>query len=685
MKRIVIAALVAMLLVSTVFAVQVATLPANHKDRVERAIKETGKEIFTPTLSKNFTPKPSEYFPVYDAVLVDSSKNGFGMVSGVTNPVSHNGETFVLAYRQWAGIDATSGLIGMAVSQDGGEVWDISSNLNAPTPGQSVGRYPSAIGAGESPFVCWNEYVGANSGIESDAKPMFVMDRLGWGGGYYGAPVVIGTDMNNPEGLWMGCPNFSQEENGTGHMNISYTTWREFDNNDVSTHNIYLFNSSSVSSSEITFNPITKIFDSETYFEEGSADGSTTSDALVSIADNGIGYIANIAYWHTDYADLVENNAYHTFKFRKTTDYGATWSNTSFDSDVPYYYVEDSVFDDNIFDVYIASQQFEIVNADGDTVIVDSLDGTQIAVNDTLNYPGLFIGYDNDMIVDANGGVHFMCLVIPESEESGYIMPTVQEGCGFYHLYCPDPTSATAEWSVSFVTSMQNTWRFNYGNNTSAWQQFFPCLAVSSEDPNVMYVVYNKGNIYEEDDMLYMKSYDAYVRRSQDAGVTWEKELNVTNTDGFDEVDVHADPDATDDHVYLVYQVPDYAVHTVDNDTSDAVPEDYKNRIYFMDVNYSTLGTDKNISNPADFSLAQNYPNPFNPVTTISFNLETPGDYSLEVFNTLGQKVTTLQDGYAEAGIHSVNFDASSLSSGIYFYKLSNGTLSITKKSVLLK
>jgi hypothetical protein len=104
-----------------------------------------------------------------------------------------------------------------------------------------------------------------------------------------------------------------------------------------------------------------------------------------------------------------------------------------------------------------------------------------------------------------------------------------------------------------------------------------------------------------------------------------------------------------------------------------------------MDVNYSPSGTDENLSNPADFSLAQNYPNPFNPVTTISYSLETAGNYSLEVYNTLGQKIATLQDGYAEAGIYAVNFDASSLSSGIYFYKLSNGPLSITRKSVLLK
>lgn len=684
MKKVVIALTMVICLVASAMAARTSEIPVNFKGSVQQVLKETGREIFTPVLSKKTAPAVSSYSPVYDAVLVDSSKNGFGLVSGITNPISHNGETFVLAYRQWAGLEATSGLVGMAVSQDAGDNWTISSNLNAASPALSVGRYPSAIGAGTFPFIVWSEYVGESTGLESDAKPMWVSDRLGWGGGYLGSPMVLGNDAVNPEGMWMGCPNYSEAPDGTGHLNLTFTTWREFDDNDVSSHNSYQFKSSSVSASSISFNDPVKILDARTYFEEGSSDGSTTSDAFVSINDNGVGYVSNVAYWGADYTSLVDNNAYHTFKFRKTTDYGETWSTTSFDTDVPYYFVKDNIFDDNIFDIYIASQQFEVVTAEGDTTVIDSLTGTEIAVTDTLNYPGLFIGYDNDMIVDQNGGVHFMCLVIPESEESGFIMPTVQEGCGFYHLYCADPASETAEWKVSFVASMQETWQFYYGKSSSAWQQFFPCLAVSSENPDVMYVVYNKGNIYEEDETLYMKSYDIYVRRSQDAGVTWEKELNVTNTDNFDEIDIHADPDATDDHIYLVYQVPDYDVHTVDADTSDAVPEDYKNRVYFMDVNYSTNATEP-VAAPAEFKLEQNYPNPFNPLTTISYNVSTAGSYSLTVYNTLGQKVVTLQNGYLEAGSYSANFDAAALSSGIYFYELSNGQMSVTKKSVLLK
>lgn len=88
---------------------------------------------------------------------------------------------------------------------------------------------------------------------------------------------------------------------------------------------------------------------------------------------------------------------------------------------------------------------------------------------------------------------------------------------------------------------------------------------------------------------------------------------------------------------------------------------------------------------PTAFALNQNYPNPFNPTTKISFNLLVDGKTSLSVYNVLGQKVATLIDKELTKGSHEVQFDASKLSSGVYFYKLESGNNLEIKKMMLLK
>jgi hypothetical protein len=86
------------------------------------------------------------------------------------------------------------------------------------------------------------------------------------------------------------------------------------------------------------------------------------------------------------------------------------------------------------------------------------------------------------------------------------------------------------------------------------------------------------------------------------------------------------------------------------------------------------------------FTLAQNYPNPFNPSTTINFTLAEDSHVSLKVFDMLGREVQTLVNGEMKAGeAHSIIFDASKLSSGLYFYRLETGKSSLVKKLMLLK
>jgi hypothetical protein len=88
---------------------------------------------------------------------------------------------------------------------------------------------------------------------------------------------------------------------------------------------------------------------------------------------------------------------------------------------------------------------------------------------------------------------------------------------------------------------------------------------------------------------------------------------------------------------------------------------------------------------PDKFELSQNYPNPFNPSTRIKYQLSSISQVTLKVYDVLGNEVATLVNEEKPAGSYEVDFDASQLSSGIYFYKLQAGSFFETKKMLLLK
>jgi hypothetical protein len=88
---------------------------------------------------------------------------------------------------------------------------------------------------------------------------------------------------------------------------------------------------------------------------------------------------------------------------------------------------------------------------------------------------------------------------------------------------------------------------------------------------------------------------------------------------------------------------------------------------------------------PKNYELNQNFPNPFNPNTVISYSLPSASNEKLIVYNTLGQTVKILENGFKNAGNYSINFNASDLPSGIYFYKLEAGQFTQIKKMILLK
>jgi hypothetical protein len=154
------------------------------------------------------------------------------------------------------------------------------------------------------------------------------------------------------------------------------------------------------------------------------------------------------------------------------------------------------------------------------------------------------------------------------------------------------------------------------------------------------------------------------------------------------------------------YRIPiDFSINDNDGNNTDSDPEPDREGIltYSPDNNdqswnnvslwlYTWIGNlwepvvsvdDVNIADT--YSLSQNYPNPFNPVTQIRYTLERSGLVTLKVYDLLGRLVTTLVDEQQNSGLHTVNFNASKLTSGVYFYEINSGSFRSTKKMMLVK
>ena len=131
---------------------------------------------------------------------------------------------------------------------------------------------------------------------------------------------------------------------------------------------------------------------------------------------------------------------------------------------------------------------------------------------------------------------------------------------------------------------------------------------------------------------------------------------------------------------------------TVSNGGNDKITTNYDEIRLGTDWNSVSApvvvtGVSKQITSlqPGKFDLGQNYPNPFNPTTRMNYSVNHTGYISLKVYNVLGQHVATLFEGVKQAGTYEATFNATRLSSGIYFVRLQNATNAVVKKMMLVK
>jgi uncharacterized lipoprotein YddW (UPF0748 family) len=152
----------------------------------------------------------------------------------------------------------------------------------------------------------------------------------------------------------------------------------------------------------------------------------------------------------------------------------------------------------------------------------------------------------------------------------------------------------------------------------------------------------------------------------------------------FSPTSIVVDASGITDTLYTVQNLMENSLHFWKVRAENVFGEGLYSDIWrFKTVN--PLGLEQEETLPAEFVLEQNYPNPFNPVTNIRFSIPEAGFTSIKIYNLLGQEVAVLINEFLNPGTYSFNFDASSLSSGVYLYRLKVNDFSSSKKMSLIK
>jgi len=350
----------------------------------------------------------------------------------------------------------------------------------------------------------------------------------------------------------------------------------------------------------------------------------------------------------------------------------------------------------------------------GDSIGVDSL-GNAIYEKIPLNWP--YMTWNTHVVCTEENIAHVMIKVYgslsTEFPDYYYTMNDDQVIAGYYDIV-GEITETGVNWiRASYIGApmgLDNGDMETNGNSgnthkfSNGYAGFGVVYATWLDRPETRYVVPNPS-LFSAPDTDYID--DAFFSYSPDHGATWSYDKivtipdtpyqlkyahNVTKTSALMEEGwtvanhgINVTP-GVDDGEMTVFAACQY----FDSENPIAPPidsyRDYQQFLNFFKITGTGTGIETEaVSMVKDFNLYQNYPNPFNPATEIRFSLQNDANVKLAVYNSKGELVSNLKNEKMAKGVHAVNFDASKLNSGVYFYKLNVNDRTETKKMVLTK
>jgi len=514
------------------------------------------------------------------------------------------------------------------VNHNGDPPWGGGGVVGA---GVGQARYPSSVGNEDQPVAIWNEYSlpagPEDNGSLYGGRAYYAYDEFGWDGGSFTYPVELDLLwMSDTKDHWVGSTSISYDDDmGMSVVNAVYNDWTRGDR--------WLFHSEAYDDGYIVMGEEQKVIDEVNDLVGGDDTGSFNTSPYVSCTPEGICGVGVVGLFLGADSDASSISNNHTGIFKMSEDHGASWHGCDGDAEsgcAPstdgsnYYFIPDAVWDD------LVATQF---NYD----YVDECEGTTALINSFWSYYEDDFKVDRQgnphwaiQVLGCDGSAEGFCYYTPEA---GIYHFTIDRD----YLDNPGPVNTATGWNWSFVITGVDTWGWADMTGDSYIWDNHASLAFSVEDPDVVYVVTNMaltgafaGDDANLEDPCYYTTWedypewseDIYVVKSVDGGQSWWNPLNVSNTEddtgaeceynnecyngpcsgdsgdgvvspvvngfcpescpnGYPKCDPaeeypHAAQWATDEGVYIMYQMPNWAF----NEIGDLMGADFMNRVY---------------------------------------------------------------------------------------------------------
>ncbi len=235
---------------------------------------------------------------------------------------------------------------------------------------------------------------------------------------------------------------------------------------------------------------------------------------------------------------------------------------------------------------------------------------------------------------------------------------------------------------------------------------FFEILHSYASDPNHKYDIVSTADFNAKvnsitgetfdwffDQWVYSPNHPVYQNHYSisESGQSWDIELNINQVQtnpAFFKMPVEINitfSDATDTLFIINNDMNNQVFNFIFDKEPTNLVFDPNANIILKVANTTPVSVDDDAQLPLEFKLEQNYPNPFNPSTTIKFTISDNDFVALKIYDLMGNEVAFLINEEMQAGTHEINFDASSIASGTYFYELRAGDKVKTRKMLVLK